>query len=563
MRSIQWIGLGLCFAALAACGGGGSGGGGASVDVSPENLSSSNNANARPVVVGSATPTRTQAGQCQVDQVIASPRNDNARIASLRYLQVVEQDASNSSATLVSNKSLRLRVDLLANAGTLAPTRANVAVFNPSTRLCQTFRLEGPNRLPTQVDSTRLDDAFTVDLPASIVQPGMSMSVFFDDNQGRSSAEAARLVRTVVPAMLTGVAETVRVIPLRYEGQTGFATSASVKSIIERTSGISTINVLTANAISPRAFNSSGGGFLGLFGSSASFNATTLERTLAEVDDECARLNGPQSSARSSPKCLGVFPDNVRFTSGGLSGSGEIVGVAYVGGTTMMTQSLGGSDINVTSPYADSHWLAFRAVTVAHEYGHLLNLNHAACGVSGRTDSRLYRDGRIGSTGAGFDAGRGFYFSATQRNASGALQFGDLMSYCEKEWPSDLGYIASASYRAGGASSREAAAREVPSKRWLKITGFDNQWQLKAVYTAPASLQETPMRLLMSASDGQHELMLQRPQISDLALASALGPYYVELPTSAVESLSGISWQLLNSAGQLISSGIGELLNSR
>lgn len=560
MRIIQLLGLGLCLSALAACGGGGGGGGGSSPASNP---STSNDADAAPVAINSATPTRTQAGQCQINQTLGAARNDNLRIAAVRYLQVVEQDATRADATLVSDKGVRLRVDLLANNGTLAPLRANAAVFNPSTGNCQVFALRGPATVPTRIDNTRLDEAFIVDLPAAIVQTGMSISVFFDDNQGRSSNEASALVRTLVPGVLTGVTETVRVIPLRYEGQVGFANAGSLRSIIERTSGISRINVVTEGVFEPRAFNSGSGGLLGLFGRSDSFDANTLERVLNEVDDECARLNGPQTSARSAPKCLGVFPDNVRFTGGGLTSSGEIVGVAFVGGTTMMAQSLGGADVPSSSPYADNHWLSFRAVTVAHEYGHLLNLNHAACGVGGRTDSRLYPDGRLGAMGAGFDPVRGFYFSATQRNAEGRQQFGDLMSYCMKEWPSDRGYLASAAYRAAGASSRDVATREAPRKRWLKITGFDNQWTVNAVYTAPATRHDTAMRLMISTSDGQHERVLQGAQISDLALASGEGPYYVELPSTAVEALSSISWQLLGGAGQLITSGVGELLNSR
>lgn len=544
---------------LAACGGGG-GGGGSSSGVSPANPTNSNASNAQPVNVAPATPTRTQAGVCRTDQTLAAPRNDNLRIDSVRYLQVVEQDAANANATIVSNKVLSLRVDVLANPGTLSPTRATALVFNPASGRCDTFNLSGPNTIPTQVDNTRLNDAFFVTIPANSVQPGMTITVVFDDNQGRSSAEAARLQRMVVPAIVTGVTETVRVIPLRFNGQTGVANPSSVKSILERTAGVASVNVQTEAPFTPRAFNSRGG-FLVFQGPEGEFNANTLEQALNEVDDVCDQLNGAQSSARSSPKCLGVWPDNVRFTSGGLTSSGEIVGVAFVGGKTMMTQSLGGTDIpGIISPYAGTHWLAFRAVTVAHEYGHLLNLNHAACGVSGRTDSRLYSDGRLGNTGAGYDMARGFYFSATQRGANGGRQFGDIMSYCEKEWPSDRGYVLSASYRAGGASSRNAASREVASQRWLKITGFDGHWQVRAVYTAPSTLEATDMTMRLSSSSGQLEQSLMRPQISDLPLASANGPYYVELPTSAVESLSTLSWQLLSGAGQLLSTGVGELL---
>lgn len=563
MRSHQTVFLSVCLSLLTACGGGGGGGSAEPATVSPDNPSVSNQDNAPPVNVSSATPTRSQAGECQVNQTISTARNDNLRIASVRYLQVVEQDAASATSVLVSNKSVMLRIDLLANEGTLAPNRANVLVFNPVTARCETYGLMGPNSVPTEIDTTRLANSFLANLPASSIQPGMSITVVFDDNRGRSSSEAAQVRRVFVPAMVAGVNETVRVIPLIYNGQRGFAVSASVKSILERTAGVSTVTVRQEAAITPRAL-SSGTGLLSIFGNQDRFSSTTLERTLAEVDAECDRLNGPQTSARSSPKCLGVFPDTVSFSSSGLSSSGQIVGVAYVGGKSMMTQSLTSSDeFAVTSAYQDAHWLNFRAVTVAHEYGHLLNLNHAGCGVSASPNAASrYDDGRIGSAGAGYDVGRNYYFSATQRDSSNRFQFGDLMSYCQKEWPSDRGYVTSARYRAGGASSRESAAREVAAKRWLKITNFDGDMALTAVYTAPSSLEPSLLRMHMSAADGQHELIMQRAVIADLPLASIDGPYYVELPSSAVESLSTSSWQILSGAGQLISSGIGELLNN-
>jgi hypothetical protein len=231
-----------------------------------------------------------------------------------------------------------------------------------------------------------------------------------------------------------------------------------------------------------------------------------------------------------------VFPNNLTFRSA----TGQVVGIAYVGGITMMAQSVSATDVfSQLSPYGTSHWLDFRALTVAHEYGHLMNLDHAACGGPTDTDRRLYPDGRLGG-GAGFDTRRQFYFSSQRLNNSGQPQFGDLMSYCTKEWSSDRGYLATLSYRSGG-SARVAADASTRDSQWLKISRQGERWVLRPVDFTPATLRVTDVVFEALGQQGLSALPVYSAVIAD-APEPTHGPYYVDLGDLSPQrvSMSGL-----------------------
>lgn len=515
---------------LVACGGGG---GGSSV---------SNQGSLTPTTItASDGRSRQVSASCSFSQTLGPARADNLRIDRVSWVQTVELNADSSNTRLIAGKPVLVRVDLLAGAVSAAPTSAYLLASSAASGNCTRINLSGPASVPTTRDSQTLSTAFSASIPATLIQPGVSLSIVFDDARGRTASEADNTYRVYALPVHSALTETVRVIPVTYRGQNGFVSNTDdLAALMTRLHPISRFSMQAEPAFAPPSLNQS---VLGLFGTGQE-SFITMQAVLSELDDECARRNGSQSSARTAPKCLGVFPNNLTFRSA--TSNGSIVGLAYVGGVTMLAQSVSATDnFSVISPYNNTHWLDFRAVTVAHEYGHLLNLNHAACGGPTDTDPRLYGDGRLGG-GAGYDAARSFYFSSQRLGNDGQPQFGDLMSYCAKEWSSDRGYLAELSYRGAGSARVASAtaaengdAEQAPvSSRWLKISLSAGQWQLRPADFAPATLRVTDLVMQAQGATGSRSLPVYAAVLSDVPQSAVQGPYFVDLGDFTPQQLS-------------------------
>lgn len=504
---------------LAACGGGGSSGSTSQNELQPSATSAADGR------------SRQVNATCSFSQTLGAARTDSLRIEHVSWLQAVEQNAAAGNARLMAGKPVLARVDLLASGSPVTPDNAYLLVSHAGS--CTRINLTGPSTVPASIDPQTLSTAYSASIPAALIQPGAEVSIVFDTAAGRSASEADKIYRVYALPVSSAVSETVRVIPITYKGQNGFVTSnADLAGLMARLHPVTSFGLNTEAAFAPASLSQSVLGFLG----SGEESFVTMQAVLSELDDECARRNGKQASARTAPKCLGVFPNNLTFRSASLNAS--IVGLAYVGGTTMLTQSVSTTDaLSVVSPYSRSHWLDFRAVTVAHEYGHLLNLNHAACGGPTDTDARLYPDGRLGG-GAGYDTARSFYFSSQRLGSDGQPQFGDLMSYCAKEWASDRGYLAELAYRGAG-SARVAAqeSRAAPRSHWLKISHQQGQWQLRPVDFTPATLRITDMLLQAQTALATMPLPVYSAVLAD-APEATLGPYFVDIGELNVQQLS-------------------------
>ncbi len=492
---------------LTACGGSGSGGGNTSSGSGGTNLSASTS--------------------CSAQQTISSTaRNDGLRIESIEWLQTVGQPAAESSTRLVGNKSAFIRVDLVSNTGDLAPTRRELLVSDGSS--CRTIPLQGPDRVPTSSNDDFLSTAYTATIPASLMRPGVAVSVVFDDNQGRTITEAERTRALVRPQVSAPVVERLYIIPLQHRGEDGYVDSPQdLSQLLVEMLPLSQVNAELRPVFAAPSLQFGGGGFFSLLNNGRTrSDFATMVRVLEEVDELCATLPGRTNNPATSPKCLGVFPDNIEFSASVLNPNSRVVGVAEISGTSMLAESVRAVDVpNVFGPYQNNHWVEFRAVTVAHEYGHLLSLNHAACGVSGETDSRLYNDGRLGGR-AGFDSRRGFFFNSSRRNAVGQLQFGDLMSYCLKEWTSDRGYRAMLGYRTGNGNAGRSA--EESSSRWLRLSPGPQGWRVRAVDFAPNELIMAEEELLLRSPMGVEQLPVYQSILAD-APNQDMAPRYVEL----------------------------------
>lgn len=505
---------------LAACGGGGGGGGGGS----------SGGGGSTPTTPGTVTSPDGQSRQvsadCSFSQNLGSARGDGLRIQDVKWLQSVALDADDADSRMVAGKSVRMRIDVLADSLTQAPSRREIMVHDPDTGSCTTVPLTAPSSVPTTTDVETLNTAFTATIPANLVKPGMAVSVVLDDASGRSATEADRTYRVFKPRVAAAITETVRIIPISFGGSIGYVSDTSaLASVITRMHPISNVNVVMESTYAPPSLLV--GSLLGILGGVSVGSYSLMQSVLDNVDDRCAVLNGSQRSARSAPKCIAVFPDNLVFKTS-LNAGGTVVGIAFVGGVAMVTQSLGTVEVNVSSPYASSHWLSGRALTLAHEFGHLLDLDHGDCGGAGGIDGRLYSDGRLGG-GAGYDAVRNAYFSSTRLDTNGNPMFADLMSYCGKEWSSDRGYLATLNYRAGASLESDVAAREEEdSAQWLKVSQVNGAWKVRRVSFAPATLNASAMSMQVSSDQGVEDMALASASVSESGEQSN-GPYYINL----------------------------------
>ncbi|MES3041768.1 MAG: hypothetical protein V4730_11550 [Pseudomonadota bacterium] len=506
---IYAVGMALALL-LSACGGGGSG-----------SATQATGAVAPETTVSADGRSRQVNAPCSFSQTLGTTRGDNMRIDRVSWVQTVEFNAALSSTRLIAGKLVLARIDLLANGSPATPRSAYLLVSNANAANCTRINLMGPSTVPVTRDPQTLNSAYSASIPATLIQPGTSISIVFDDAVGRTASEADEIYRVHNLPVNAALSEAIRVIPITYKGQNGSVSSnTDLAALMTRLHPVTTFNLQTEAAFAPPSLNQS---VLDFFGSGQE-SFTTMQAVLSELDDECAKRNGPQSSARTAPKCLGVFPNNLTFRSG----TSSVVGLAYVGGVSMLTQSVSATDtLAVISPYSSSHWLDFRALTVAHEYGHLLNLSHAACGGPTDNDPRLYPDGRLGGV-AGYDSARNFYFSSQRLASDGQPQFGDLMSYCAKEWSSDRGYLAELSYRGAGSARVDSTSRESASSHWLKISLQQGQWQLRPVFFTPATLRITDKIMQAQTALGLLPLPVYSAVIAD-APESVQGPFFVDL----------------------------------
>lgn len=525
--------------ALAGCGGGGGGG-------SSSGASSGS--------VGTLNPSTTMSGSsfvvqssCPFSLHVGSARNDGLRINGVQWLQTVEMSADASTTRLAAGKAVTARVDILANPGVAPPTTVSMQVYDAAAKKCTTVNLtrSANGNVPTTRDPSSLANAWVGTISASLVKSGLQVSIYSDDNAGRSQTELSSTYRVYAPALAAAVTETIRIIPITYNGQSGTVASATaLANLLVRLHPIASVTTLTDVPLAPNSLCSllGTGCLLGsLAGSAPTYTLSDMNKMLADVDQRCQILNGVVSSAAAAPKCIGVFPDNLVFKT---SSGGIVVGLSYVGGSTMVAQQIGSaSDIDnnsVSSPYQTNHWLGYRGVTIAHEMGHLFNLNHADCGGPAGIDSRLYPDGRIGS-GAGYDAGRNFYFSNAGLSTP---QFADIMSYCAKEFPSDIGYLAEMGYRSPTAARVSAAsvssgsgAGTAPSSQWVRLSQSGNgTWQLTRVHYAPGYLRSTNLDVGVVSDQGAEQLPLFSAVIADAP--ELVGPYFIDLGARKLQSLS-------------------------
>ena len=432
---------------------------------------------AAPLPLSISLTSKTQraiAQPCGFSQTLGKAKGDGLRIARVRWVQGVALDPDDPDTILAGGKDTLVRVDVIADrARVKAPGTRTLWLKDAGSKSCRALPLKGPAWVPQQLDPSQLGNAFTAVIPAARLQPGLTLVIQLGDG-ARSAVELDALIRADAPAVLAPIREDLRLIPLTVAGRTGVAPAPDqVQGLLTRLFPLASVQARVEPGVTVSALsNLAGEGGL-----------PELRAALNAVDTRCRQLNWVVGSARTAIKCLGLLPNGVTFRPAN-SPNSRYTGLSFVGGISGVIYAPTRIDVpEVTSPYEARHWVTREAKTLAHEFGHLMNLNHGACGNTGSVDPRLAADGLM--HGEGWDRQRGVYFSS---EAEGDEPFSDLMSYCDKGWMSPEGYLAALRYRAG----TQVAARVIgTAPQWLEIQQAEGQWQVRPSLLTPGRLTQT------------------------------------------------------------------------
>lgn len=454
---------------LAACGGGGGGGGGNNNTPNP---------NPNPVPEEPNEP----------EEPVAQPRT--LTIQNMAWLQVVQQDMDDEDAVLASNKETRVRVDVTSERNNeVLPTNAQLTLCSAPTS-CESFALV-PNSInaPQTINYAELSNSYVAVIPANKLTSDLTTyTVHVDTN---SPAELTNpLFKTGSVSINDIRPESLVIRQVMFQGQTGeFPSNSDIKKLLERTYPQSDLATTSAPTIVPESLTVERS--IGMDGNVYIFPLSVLNEFMNEMDMDYCRELSPNSV------CITAWPTNVRFVLGEQAQGSAMVGGYANGLNTILNQSFAATDnLSVTTPYG-ADWLSMGAGVLVHEFGHLMNLGHAACGVTPEPeDVTGYPDGRIGANGGGYDVGRNFYFTT----AGG--QFADFMSYCpSKNWTADVNYLKVIGSQRLDSSNPVLRARVVDgehlhdhasSKTTKQYLGFyrrNGAWTMKLVDVDPSKLK--------------------------------------------------------------------------
>lgn len=525
MKLIKLIGAASLVAILSACGGGGSsaktvvaGNPNTPTDPAPETPADPPKVTPAPDV-SDGTPagslTRTAAtSNCQLTQSTGGFPDRQLSIAATRFVQVVEQDMTDSASQLAAEKAVLVRVDVVSPQDVALPAKATLQIGSGAGS-CTNYDLVAANQTaPTERNATVLSKSYVARIPAADVSAGWAdYQVVIDPLRQSTTAAANKLFATGLLRVRPAVTDTYVYVPISFEGQVGqFATVSKLEELIKRVFPQSSMTFTTDPARTLDALDKDKA--LRVENGVYVFDFKTMSKALSEVDFECFVRQGVIPQFRVATKCLAAFPSNIRF----VSGSSMVLGIAT--SVSMLSESFVATDNNtITSPY-NGFWLNRGADTFIHEMGHVQSLGHANCGGVDQVDSDLYDDGSLGPIGVGYDSGRDFYFQASRGN------FFDMMSYCGNGWMSDKGYRKVIAFKSGDNDDPTIMARSTngasgSSPRMVYLAKHNGQWK---AFSSPAP----------------HELTVLSPsQVSALLPAALNGLKVSVYRTDAGPMLSG------------------------
>lgn len=485
-----------------------------------------------------ATVTRTSNG-CSIDQATGGFQDKGLNIEEVNWIQVVQQNVTDPNLRLVANKELRLRVDVTASAtGKALPSSATLRVALASGG-CRDYTLTtSATTAPLTIDRTTLRFSYVAVIPAADVTSNLKSVQFAIDAIRESTPAAADRLYVELPLNIGAeVKEDLIIMPIAFEGETGaFASNTQMADLIRRTLPGENVVVTTQSPITTASLTRANALLVndGVY----TFGYQRMLDALNEVENSCFSLNTGFAQVAEATKCAAAFPSNIRFIDDRSGGSGSIVGLAYVGGLSLLSTSFAATDnLTVFGPYGAA-WLNTNATTFIHEFSHVNSLDHANCGSPGGVDASLYADGTLGD-GGGYDVGRNFYFSGPGGG------FYDVMSYCgNKLWTSDKGYQKVVNYKNAIAptpstvGARTTSADETPasSQKGIRLARIGGVWKAHRVMiptTAVDSVYATDGGYISSAFKGLPVKTLN----SDLG-QNVNGPFFIPANDQLLQALA-------------------------
>ena len=379
---------------------------------------------------------------------------------ALAYLTQAVQSRDGSVPLIGSERAL-LRV--------FVTTRTQTGLGIP--RMRATFYLDGTQThvadipaqstaIPTEIDEGSLSASGNVEIPASVVRPGLEMVVEIDPDRTIAAEHG----------LTTRIPETGRMAI----GVTDFPTLklTIIPFVNERRPDESVIDQARAMAADP-------------------YGHSLLSATRDLLPVRVIEATAHDTVWTNSPSISKQIDDTIAIRSLE-TGSGH-----YLAMMARYHFPPGYALRNATGGAMYPGWVLASlpdASSIAQHLGHNMNLDNAPCGVYGTDPLYPHRDGSIGSWGYDFTAG--LVSPATK----------DLMSYCNPRWISPYHFTKAANYRVlaeGSAQAATPAAAADQDRRTLLLWGGVDPGG--EPFLNPAFVVDAPPVLPDSA--GEHRLI--------------------------------------------------------
>ena len=327
----------------------------------------------------------------------------NLRIAGMYLTQSAQ--TYTGSVPLVRNRAGYLRVFAVGDRVNAAAPDVKVRFFHGLLPVDSATIVAPAVGVPTAVDESSLSYSWNVPVPASLIQPTLSIQAEVDpmgtvletnesDNLYPAGTPPALDVRTVPPVDLMFVPVVQRGLPLfRARGNVTESNKAQFLQVTQQMHPVSSFNAV-------------------VHGDYTTTTTDTLQSGNANNawSEILTELDVLRVAENSEDYYYGVA--RVSYTSG-------VAGVAYVSTSTVGGRAALGWD-----------YLPSGSLVAAHELGHNWARNHAPCGGPQQVDLQYpHLDGTTGIYGVDV--------------ASQTLQqpsLGDVMGYCDPKWIGDYTY---------------------------------------------------------------------------------------------------------------------------